>query len=135
MFIDTSAFIAILAGEPASTALAAAIEAAESRCTSPLVRLETCMRLASKLDVSPENAEAAFDKAIEDAAIEIIPITDAMGREAVRAFSRFGKGRGHPAQLNLADCLVYACAKARQAPVLCIGRDFARTDIALVGAY
>jgi ribonuclease VapC len=135
MFIDTSAFIAILAGEPASAALASAIEAAESRTTSPLVRLETCMRLASKLDVSPEDAQAAFDQAIEDAAIEVAPITDAIGREAVAAFSLFGKGRGHPAQLNLADCVVYACAKARQTPVLCTGSDFAKTDIPLAGRF
>jgi ribonuclease VapC len=111
MFVDTSAFIAMLAGEPASAALAAALETAQARYTSPLVRLETCMRLATKLDVSPEEAQAAFDRAVEDAAIEIVPVTDAMGREAVAAFSRFGKGRGH--QLNLADCLVYAGAKAR----------------------
>jgi ribonuclease VapC len=135
MFIDTSAFIAILAGEPASSALTTAIELAESRATSPLVRLETCMRLATKLDISPEDAQAAFDRAIEDAAIEIIPITDLEGREAVSAFSRFGKGRGHPAQLNLADCLVYACARARQAPVLCTGDDFAKTDIPLAGRF
>jgi ribonuclease VapC len=135
MFIDTSAFIAILAGEPASAALATAIEAAESRATSPLVRLETCMRLASKLDVSPEDAQAAFDQTIADAAIEVTPITDAMGREAVAAFSLFGKGRGHPAQLNLADCVVYACAKACQAPLLCTGSDFAKTDIPLAGRF
>jgi ribonuclease VapC len=135
MFIDTSAFIAILAAEPASAALAAAIEAAENRMTSPLVRLETCMRLASKLDISPEDAQVAFDKAVEDAAIEVVTITDAMGRDAVDAFSRFGKGRGHPAQLNLADCLVYACAKALEAPVLCIGSDFAKTDIPLAGTF
>jgi ribonuclease VapC len=135
MFIDTSAFIAILAGETTGAALAAAIEAAQDRRTSPLVRLETCMRLASKLDVSPERAQAAFDAMVVDAAIEIVPITDSMGREAVSAFSRFGKGRDHPAQLNLADCLVYACAKAYDAPVLCTGSDFARTDISMAGAF
>jgi ribonuclease VapC len=135
MFIDTSAFIAILAGEPAGAALAEAIEAAPNRYASPLVRLETCMRLATKLDVSPQDAQAAFDRAVEDAAIEIVPITDAMGREAVAAFSRFGKGRGHPAQLNLADCLVYACAKAQRSSILCTGNDFAKTDIPLAGKF
>ena len=135
MFIDTSAFIAILAGEPAGVALAAAIEAAKTRYTSPLVRLETCMRLASKLDVSPGDAQAAFDKMIEDASIEIVPITDAMGRAAVAAFSVYGKGRGHPAQLNLADCMVYACAKAYDASVLCTGRDFANTDIPVAASF
>lgn len=135
MFVDRSAFIAILASEPASAALAAALEMAQTRYTSPLVRLETCMRLATKLDVSPDEARSAFDRAVQDAAIEIVPITDAMGREAVGAFPRFGKGRGHPAQLNLADCLVYACVKARQAPLLCTGNDFAKTDIPLAGRF
>jgi ribonuclease VapC len=135
MFIDTSAFIAILADESTSAALATAIEAAKNRYTSPLVRLETCMRLASKLDLSPEAAQAAFDAMVVDAGIDIVAITDAMGREAVGAFSRFGKGRGHPAQLNLADCLVYACAKAYDASVLCTGRDFARTDISMAGTF
>ncbi len=41
-------------------------------------------------------------------------ITDEIGRLSVEAFERYGKGRGHPAQLNLADCLSYACAKAYQ---------------------
>jgi Rv0623-like transcription factor len=35
MFVYTSAFIAILAGEPVSASLAKAIEEAQSRCTSP----------------------------------------------------------------------------------------------------
>ena len=135
MFIDSSAFIAILADEPASAVLTAAIQSAKKRYTSPLVRLETCMRLATKLDVSPEDAQGAFDKAIDDAAIEILPITDLMGREAVAAFSRFGKGRGHPAQLNIADCFIYACAKAYRSPILCTGNDFAKTDLPLVGRF
>ena len=35
---------------------------------------------------------------------------------AFDAFRRFGKGQGHPAQLNIADCAVYALAKARSQP-------------------
>lgn len=52
------------------------------------------------------------------------------GRLAVQAFSDYGKGRGHPAQLNLADCLSYACAKNRKMPLLYKGNDFAHTDLA-----
>ena len=49
MFIDTSAVIAILADEPPAARLAETIAAAKVRLTSGLVRLEACMRLASKL--------------------------------------------------------------------------------------
>jgi ribonuclease VapC len=42
---------------------------------------------------------------------------------------RFGKGQGHPAQLNFGDCMAYALAKAHDAPLLYVGDDFARTDI------
>ena len=52
---------------------------------------------------------------------------------AVDAFNRYGKGRGHPAQLNFGDCLSYAVARSRNLPLLFKGDDFARTD--LVPAY
>lgn len=46
------------------------------------------------------------------------------------AFSRYGKGRGHPAQLNFGDCVAYALAKAADVPLLYVGKDFAQTDLA-----
>jgi ribonuclease VapC len=129
MFIDTSAVIAILAGEPRAAALSDAIAEANVRTTSALGRLEACMRLASKLDISPERAQVAFDAMLEDADIAVLPISDEIARIAVAAFAAFAKGRGHPARLNLADCLSYACAKAHGLPILFVGEDFARTDL------
>jgi ribonuclease VapC len=49
---------------------------------------------------------------------------------AAEAFVRFGKGR-HPARLNYGDCMTYATAKVAAAPLLCIGDDFAQTDLPL----
>ena len=49
---------------------------------------------------------------------------------ALSAFARYGKGR-HPAGLNLGDCLTYATAKVADEPLLCLGDDFAETDLAL----
>jgi ribonuclease VapC len=118
VFIDSSALVAILALEPGHEALSSAIEQAKAPITSGLVRLETVMRLSSKLRTTPEAADAAFDRLIEAGAIAVIPITDDLAKTAVRAFAKYGKGRGHPAQLNLADCLHYAVAKAHRAPML-----------------
>ncbi len=49
---------------------------------------------------------------------------------AADAFLRFGKGR-HPARLNYGDCMTYATARLASHPLLCIGNDFARTDLQL----
>ncbi|TGT30555.1 type II toxin-antitoxin system VapC family toxin, partial [Mesorhizobium sp. M4B.F.Ca.ET.169.01.1.1] len=49
---------------------------------------------------------------------------------AIQAFADYGKGRGHPAQLNLADCLSYASAKSRGMSLLYKGNDFSHTDLA-----
>jgi ribonuclease VapC len=56
-------------------------------------------------------------------------VTDAIGRSAVLAFARFGKGRGHPAQLNFGDCLSYRCASEHGSPILFKGADFTHTDL------
>src|ERR1035437_9238021 len=48
---------------------------------------------------------------------------------ALSAFSRYGKGRGHPAQLNLGDCFAYAVAKNHRRALLFKGDDFDKTDI------
>ena len=47
------------------------------------------------------------------------------------AFDVFGKGQGHPAQLNFGDCMSYAVAKAHGVPLLFKGDDFSKTDIAV----
>ena len=129
MFIDTSAFIAMLTNEPDCGRLVAAIEAATHRCTSGLVRLESVMRCATILRTSVEDAHAAFDKLIEECGVTVVPITDGIARSAVEAFARFGKGRGTRAQLNLADCMSYAVAREYRFPILFIGEDFTHTDL------
>jgi ribonuclease VapC len=46
------------------------------------------------------------------------------------ARDRYGKGTGHPARLNLGDCVSYAMAKKAGVPLLYKGNDFAQTDLA-----
>ena len=87
------------------------------------------MILARNLGLDVDAAEELFDEFLIEAGIEVIPITDATGRKAVLAYSRFGKGRGHPAQLNFGDCLSYACASERGSPILFKGADFLHTDL------
>lgn len=58
-----------------------------------------------------------------------VAITEQEAETALAAFSRYGKGRGHPAQLNLGDCFAYAVAKNHRTALLFKGEDFDKTDI------
>ncbi|MDZ4842032.1 MAG: type II toxin-antitoxin system VapC family toxin [Hyphomicrobium aestuarii] len=132
MFIDSSALVALLAREPDHPRIAAAIERADVRRTLPIVRLEAAMVLATRLNLEPEVTDAAISATFAEAGIVVEPITDGVAQAAVIAFARYGKGRGSPARLNLADCLIYAAAKAAGAPLLYLGDDFSHTDVASV---
>lgn len=88
------------------------------------------MRLSTLLAIEPTIVGATIDAFLREAEIEIVPIAGDEARLAIQAFADYGKGRGHPAQLNLADCLSYACAKGRGVPLLYKGNDFSHTDLA-----
>jgi len=130
MFVDSSAILALLSGEDDAATLLERLQAADRRTTSALVLLESVMRLSSKLRVEPSKAASVVERFLERFDISIAPIGAEEGRLAIAAFERYGKGRGHPAQLNLADCLSYACARSLAVPLLYKGDDFARTDLA-----
>jgi ribonuclease VapC len=127
IFIDTSIFVAILAFEPDRAGFESEIETAARRMTSSTVRLETAMVLASRIDISPRDAQGQFDKFLVSANVEEIAIDAAVARGAVECFQKFGRGR-HPARLNFADCLSYASAKALGARLLFKGDDLAKSD-------
>jgi ribonuclease VapC len=128
-FIDTSAIVAILLGEAEARALTAKAESAGPCLTSPAVRLETCMVLAGRRDVSALRAQDYFDGLVSQLGLVETPIDERIGRLAVECFEQYGKGR-HPAGLNFGDCLSYACAKAHGATLLFKGEDFSQTDLA-----
>lgn len=57
-------------------------------------------------------------------------VTAEDGETALEAFARYGKGQGHPAQLNMGDCFAYAVARNLRTMLLFKGDDFSRTDLA-----
>ena len=70
---------------------------------------------------------------LEELGVETAVFDAAQAKLAVGAFTRFGKGMGHRAQLNFGDCAVYALAAMRGEPLLATGNDFAATDLTVVG--
>jgi ribonuclease VapC len=126
MVIDTSAIMAAIAGEPDEARYRAAMKTADVRLLSAVTMLEAQIVLFARLGPA---AVTAFRELIDQAPIVIVPFDEILADAAFQAFRTYGKGQGHPAQLNIVDCAAYALARARGLPLLFKGGDFARTDI------
>lgn len=126
MVIDTSALMGILFDEPDRRALTEAIEADPVRLISAATLLE------ASLVVEARRGEAAgreLDLLLHRADFRTVAVDDDHVEIARRAWRRYRKGR-HPAALNFGDCFSYALAAATGEPLLFVGEDFARTDVA-----
>ncbi len=125
MIVDTSAILAVLFREPDSERYVRAI-AKSPRCRMSVAGfLETAIVLESR---GGGEASHELDAFLEEAAIELAPVTLDQAQAARRAWRRFGKGN-HPAGLNFGDCFAYALAKETGESLLFKGQDFALTDI------
>ncbi len=129
MFVDASALVAMLTNEGDAVLLSDSLKDGANAMTSPLAVFETVVAVARILLLDVREAEAGVTDFLEAMEIKILPIPPEAGAIALRAHERFGKGRGHPAQLNMGDCFAYACARHHGVPLLYKGADFAATDI------
>jgi ribonuclease VapC len=129
MFIDASALVAILCDEPESDSLLERIKAARESTTTPLAIYETVMAVMRTFSIPRHAAEGKVRRLLGAMGTDVVPITDEIGRAALDAFDRYGKGRGHPAQLNMGDCFAYGAAVTLGVPLLYKGDDFAETDL------
>lgn len=126
MVLDTSAIVAAIAAEPDAARFRTVMLGATSLAISAATVLESKIVLHSR---HAQAAVDAFDQMLEDAGIEIVPFDAPMAHLAFNAFRRYGKGQGHPAQLNIMDCAVYALATMRGESLLFKGSDFEKTDV------
>ena len=85
--------------------------------------------LSRKRRASIEDAQNDVREFLQMTATRTIPITAKEAETALAAFARYGKGRGHPAKLNLGDCFACAMAKNHGTTLLFKGDDFDKTDI------
>jgi ribonuclease VapC len=129
MVIDTSALVAIALNEPTRESLLDAIQAAVTRSVSSVSVLEAGIVLRAR---SGQSAVQILYDFLENQHIETAVFDGAQAALAVGAFSRFGKGIGHRAQLNFGDCAVYALTAIRGETLLATGKDFAATDLTVV---
>ena len=128
MFLDASAIVCIMTGEPESAALESKLELSGSRLTSAVAAYEASQAVARKRNCGAKVAGDLVEEFLESLSVEIVPIGQEEFTIALSAHARFGKGR-HPARLNMGDCFAYACAHINNAPLLFKGEDFTLTDI------
>ena len=128
MIIDASALVALVRVEPdADRFFRALSETREPKRMSAANWLEADFVIdGSKSPI----ASRRFDEAVAEARIVIEPVTLEQADIARAAYRDFGRGSGHPAQLNFGDCFAYALAKSMREPLLFKGDDFSHTDVA-----
>lgn len=130
MFIDASVLVAIASPEPDGQSLSARLERTLDPAISPLAVVEAVMSLSRKKAMAPKEARSEIMTLLERAGISVLPIDSTTADLAIKAHSRYGKGSGHPARLNLGDCFAYATAKQHGVGLLYKGDDFSQTDLA-----
>jgi ribonuclease VapC len=70
-----------------------------------------------------------FEILLDNLGVCILAFDARQATMAFEAYQRYGKGSGHPAQLNLGDCAAYALARSLNLPLLFKGNDFIHTDV------
>ncbi|CAN7724687.1 type II toxin-antitoxin system VapC family toxin [Phyllobacterium sp. LjRoot231] len=128
IFVDASAIISILDEEADASSLAVRVAGASTVFVSPMALYEAVTGLARKRVCPIDEAQEMVDDFTTATQAQIVEITAEIGRDAVKAFNTFGRGR-HKAALNMGDCFAYACAKAHNVPLLFKGNEFPFTDI------
>lgn len=129
LFVDASAIVAILTKEADFMALWRVLRSADDAMTSPVAIYEATLAVRRKVPGSVAQTEADVRTFLAGQRIREVAVTPEMSAVAIAAHARYGKGQGHPAQLNMGDCFAYAAAKVLGSPLLFKGEDFVHTDI------
>ena len=124
--IDTSAIVSILLHEPDADAFRIYLD----RTAFPLISAATvheayCVSVRDKFPMKARQIDD-FLGLVEPEVVAFYLGQLAIARDA---YSRYGRGSGDTAVLNMGDCFSYALAKSRNLPLLFKGDDFVHTDI------
>jgi ribonuclease VapC len=128
LIFDTSAIVAVVTNEPIRRRLVDAIALVPRPGAGSATLFETGLVLVSRFGPSGRTALTTF---CQEFGVDEVTFGTDHRLVALDAFQKFGKGR-HPAALNFGDCMSYATARVARQPLLCIGNDFAQTDLELV---
>jgi len=128
MVLDTSAIVAILAGEPESDRMVGAIAADPVRLLSAATGVEAGIVVQARYG---DAGSRELGNLLTALGAEVVDVGADHAAAALEAWRTFGKGR-HAAGLNFGDVFPFALSVVTGEPILCKGDDFARTDAPLV---
>lgn len=126
MIVDTSAIMAMLLDEAEADDMLRLMVTAPTRRMSAGAWVELGTVLVRRQN--PELARRA-ERLIPGLRIDIAPVSAAQAEIGRQGYREYGRGTGHPANLNLGDCFSYALAKETGEPLLFKGDDFSLTDV------
>jgi ribonuclease VapC len=126
MILDSSVVLAIFKEEPEAVRFSIVIESAD------ILRISAATYFESSIVVDGmrnPGLSSDLDEMLERAKVIFEPVTLEQARIARQAYRDYGKGSGHPANLNFGDCFAYALARVKREPLLFKGDDFVHTDV------
>lgn len=88
------------------------------------------VELAAVLTRRCDDRLASLYKLVDELEINIAEIDIHQARIGHNAYRQYGRGTGHPANLNFGDCFAYALSRATGEGLLFKGDDFIHTDVA-----
>jgi ribonuclease VapC len=118
MIVDTSAVMAIALQEPGWEGLE------EQAITAPELFM-SCGTLQELLIVAlRKGVLAEVQVLLTNLDLDYVPVNEVLAFKGLELYQLYGKGSGHPAQLNYGDCFAAALATVHQIPLLYAGKDF-----------
>ena len=123
--VDTSALMAVLLDER-ETAVCMEALSTNGRIVISAGTVAEALIVAGRRGLGVEMAEL-----VDGLGLETESVSSAVAKRVAECHARWGKGV-NPAGLNFGDCFAYEVANTRDCPLLYVGGDFARTDIASV---
>lgn len=125
LFVDTSALVAFIAGEPERLTVASQIASDPDPLWSAMTCWETVVALRNSYGLTLEEARSEVTRTAAMMELRLVRIDRDELDLSLDACERYGKGR-HKARLNTGD----SCAKSNNARLLYTANDFALTDLA-----
>ena len=125
MVANTSAIVSVLTNESDAPDFLAAME----QDGEVLVSVGTAVELMTVAIGRGDDIYRLASQILQRSFVHLVPLDEEQLWIAADAYQRYGKGQGHPAQLNFGDTFAYALASVRRLPLLFKGNDFAQTDI------
>jgi ribonuclease VapC len=117
MIVDTSAVMAIALQEPDwKTLHQQAIAAPELLMSCGTLQELTIVALRKGLSAEVEALLTLLDP-------NYVPVSQVLALKGIEIYQLYGKGGGHPAQLNYGDCFAAAVATVYEMPLLYAGKD------------